>query len=60
MKFTSLHLQNFKRFANFTVKFNSLEIIYGENEKGKSTIIAGILSALFVDASTNSKVFLKS
>lgn len=39
----TLHLQNFKKFESFDISFNEkINILVGENESGKSTIIEAI------------------
>lgn len=48
MKLVELVLQNFKRFADFRLEFiPGLNLIYGPNESGKSTIHEAICCALF-------------
>jgi len=61
MKINKLQLQNFKRFENKQLAFSDgLNVIYGENEKGKSTIIDAILAFLFTDPATASKMSVKN
>jgi DNA repair exonuclease SbcCD ATPase subunit len=47
---------NFKRFADFDVVLDpGLNFIVGPNESGKSTIVEGLATALFLDASSKSR-----
>ena len=52
MKIRKLIVSNFGRFKNFQVSLeNGINIIYGENEKGKTTIhkfIEGIFFGFFM------------
>lgn len=48
MYIKSLHLENFKRFKDLRIEFKpEINIIYGLNEQGKSSLISGIITALF-------------
>ncbi len=50
MQIRSLKLANFKRFASFETEFaDGLTVVRGENEQGKSTLLAAILAGLFYD-----------
>ncbi len=60
MKLLSIKIQNFRKFENFEISFDELNIIFGNNEAGKSTLIDAIISALFLDASTNSRLFFEN
>lgn len=54
MKIKQLIIKGFKRFKNFTIRFNDdLTIIVGENEAGKSTILEAL------DAVLNKRLFNK-
>lgn len=47
MKIKQLIIKGFKRFKNFTIRFNDdLTIIVGENEAGKSTILEALDAVL--------------
>lgn len=49
-------MMNFKRFADHEVVFDpGLNFIVGANESGKSTIVEGLATALFLDPSSKSR-----
>ncbi len=59
MKFKKIVIRDFKKFDYFSKEFsNGINIIVGENESGKTTLIEAIHVALFTSANTNSKVFI--
>ncbi|KKQ34761.1 MAG: Lantibiotic protection ABC superfamily ATP binding cassette transporter [candidate division WS6 bacterium GW2011_GWA2_37_6] len=59
MQITELKLKNFKKFQEFSLGLKpGINVVYGENEKGKSTLLSAIITALYVDPSTRSKVIL--
>ena len=59
MKINSVYLNNFKKFKDKKFEFNpGLNIVFGPNESGKSTLISAILHGLFGDASSRSKEIL--
>lgn len=65
MKISSLKLENFRRFASFSIEFDDrLTVIAARNGHGKTTVLEGIVSALgpFVGSfdSSSSKHILKS
>ena len=40
MKIKNIHIDNFGKFENFNIDFkDDIQIIYGENEAGKSTLM---------------------
>ena len=40
MKIKNIHIDNFGKFENFNINFkDDIQIIYGENEAGKSTLM---------------------
>ena len=44
----SLYINGFKKFLNFKIEFNkNLNILVGENEAGKSTILEAIKLVIF-------------
>lgn len=56
MEIKKIYLKNFKKFKDNEFEFNpGLNIIFGPNESGKSTLISSILYGLFSDASSRSK-----
>jgi exonuclease SbcC len=56
---TKLTLRNFKKFHNLELNFSQgLNVIVGNNEAGKSTVLSALLATLFADAQTRSKQFL--
>lgn len=55
MKIKTLHLKNYKKFTNIKLDFEAgLNIIYGNNESGKSSIISAIENLLYVDPNSKS------
>lgn len=52
-----IELKNFKRFSNFSVRFTpGINIVKGSlNETGKSTLLEGIIAALFYHPKSNAK-----
>lgn len=57
---TNLDIKNYKQFQNKSFKFSKgINIIYGENEAGKSTTIDAILTLFYADPTTSSKVLLE-
>lgn len=60
MTINQIHLKNYRQFADKVITLqNGINIIYGLNEKGKSTIVSGILSGLYFDPSSNSKALFE-
>lgn len=60
MRIESLRLQNLRRFEDRVVNFGSgMNTIFGQNEQGKTTILAGILHLLFTDSTTRSQKILQ-
>lgn len=54
MQISKIKLENFKKFKSNTFTFeNGINIIKGNNEHGKSTILTAIAAALFIDPSSN-------
>lgn len=59
MIINSINLKNFRKFKDNEFAFTSgLNIVFGPNESGKSTLISAILYGLFGDASSKSKEIL--
>lgn len=59
MTFKKLILQNYKKFTNKEIYFNSgINVILGDNEAGKSTISEALLDALYADPRTQNKSVL--
>jgi len=55
---TQLVIRNFKKFSSKDLTFSpGINVIRGDNEAGKSTIMAAILATLFTDVNTKSKSF---
>ena len=51
-KISAIHIEGFKKFQNFDMKFNpDMNILIGENEAGKSTILEAIRLVLNQDYS---------
>lgn len=60
MLITALNIKNFKKFDSRNFSFTSgINVILGENETGKSTLLNAILVGLFTDPSTRSKNLLE-
>lgn len=60
MKINSVHLASFGKFKNFTLDFtDGFNIIYGENEKGKTTIM-NFIRMMFYGTSGKSSDTLKN
>jgi DNA repair exonuclease SbcCD ATPase subunit len=56
MRFTSLHIEDFKSFEQADVSFApGFTVVKGPNEAGKSSIQSAILVALFVDPKTSTE-----
>jgi DNA repair exonuclease SbcCD ATPase subunit len=56
MRFTDLHIRNFKSFEQTDISFSpGLNVVKGPNEAGKSSIQAAILVALFGDTRSGSQ-----
>lgn len=56
----SLHIEGFKKFTNFDVDFNEhMNILVGENEAGKSTILDAIKIVLNQQYRNADKAILK-
>lgn len=59
MRINRLHLKNYKQFDDKSIDFTTgVNVVYGWNEKGKSTILSSILAVLYFDAKTKSKKLL--
>ncbi len=59
MRIKRLILKNFRRFSEKTVDFQEgLNVIYGKNEQGKSTVLIALLTVLYFDANTKSSKLL--
>ena len=58
MKFVRLYIENFKCFREFDLLFNpGLNLIYGPNESGKTTLFQALVLSLFGPHSTREKHF---
>lgn len=56
MQIKRLQLKEFKKFADFETEFSGgLNVVRGENEQGKSTIVSAILAGLFYDPTKRNK-----
>ena len=56
MKINKLVLQNFKKFSYRTIEFGEgFNVVIGENESGKSTIVEALLLILYANPSSKSK-----
>ncbi len=52
----SIHLKNFKRFKELDLEFpGDITVVKGPNEQGKSTIVEGLIAALFYDPQKSNK-----
>lgn len=59
MQISALNIKNFKKFDTRNFTFTpGINVIQGENETGKSTLLNAILVGLFTDPSTRSKSLL--
>ncbi len=57
---TGLTIKNFRKFDDLHLNFGKgINVIRGDNEAGKSTIMAAILTALYTDVSTRSRGFFE-
>lgn len=60
MKIAALRLKNFKKFASLEIDFQEgINVVLGNNEAGKTTILKSILTALYTDPNTRSKKVLE-
>jgi uncharacterized protein YhaN len=58
LKLKNFKLKNYRRFREKELEFSSgLNIIYGENEAGKSTISKALMTIFFADPTTRAKKF---
>lgn len=58
MNLLSLKLKNFKKFKSKELEFvPGLNIVYGQNESGKSTISKALMTGFFADPSTRARKF---
>lgn len=56
MKIQKIKLNNYKKFKDYTLDLTSgLNVVYGNNESGKSTIAKAFLDLLYTDPSTNAR-----
>lgn len=56
VKINKLVLQNFKKFSQKTIEFSDgFNVVIGENESGKSTIVDALLLILYANPSSKSK-----
>lgn len=54
----NLHLKNYRKFKDKKIEFQKgLNIIFGENEAGKSTISKALITVFFADPSTRARKF---
>ncbi len=54
MYISEIRLKNFKKFGNARFNFDhGINVIKGANEQGKSTLLKAIISALYIDPSSN-------
>lgn len=61
MQITSIMLKNYKKFQKKALSFKpGINIVIGENEQGKSTVLNAIITALYTDPSTRSKTIIDS
>lgn len=59
MKINNLYIKNFRRFREKSISFkNGMNVLYGQNEHGKSTVLEALLTVLYFDAKTKSKKIL--
>jgi len=59
MEITRINVKNYKKIKEIGIGFNSgLNVIYGKNESGKSTLLDAIYDALFQDPASNAKSVL--
>jgi DNA repair exonuclease SbcCD ATPase subunit len=57
---TGLTIKNFRKFDDLQLNFGKgINVIRGDNEAGKSTIMAAILTALYTDVNTRSRGFFE-
>ena len=57
----SLHIEGFKKFISLDVQFNEhMNILVGENEAGKSTILDAIKTVLNQQMHMTKKIYLLS
>ncbi len=57
---TGLTIKNFRKFDDLQLNFGrGINVLRGDNEAGKSTIMAAILTALYTDVNTRSKGFFE-
>ncbi|MBD3280556.1 AAA family ATPase [Candidatus Dojkabacteria bacterium] len=58
MEITAISLKNFRKFESARFDFTKgVNVVMGENEAGKSTIMQAIISVLYVDVRTRSQKF---
>lgn len=58
MQLKGLKIKNYRKFKTKEIEFKpGLNIIFGENEAGKSTISKAIMTAFFADPTTRAKKF---
>jgi len=56
MQIAGLKVKNFKRFEDREFAFlPGINVVFGDNETGKSTLLSAIITALFIDPATRSK-----
>ncbi len=59
MTLIELELQNYKQFKYKKIEFKSgINILFGQNEKGKSTIVDALLTLFYTEPTSNSKNLL--
>ncbi len=57
---SNLHIEGYKKFANFDIEFNkNINVLVGENEAGKSTILEAICLVLNQQYRNADKSFIK-
>lgn len=61
MKIEVLKMKNFRKFKNFTLRFSEgVNLIYGPNESGKSTVIDAIITLFYGDPKSRSREVLNN
>lgn len=56
MRINELHLQDFGMFHDYTISFDpQAQLIYGDNEQGKTTLMGFIMLMFYGDQGRNSK-----
>jgi len=59
MNISAIRIKNFKKFDSRQFEFkNGINVIVGENEAGKTSLMDAIISALYIDPTTRSRTLL--